>query len=205
MVTKELVDTLNNSLQDLEFAEQYRENVLSYARVLQEGRYTLPQYLDAVKFTSYLLMGDSRIVAYAKTFPDKYQNIIDAGSDPSPYCTAYSKGKLVAQIMEQSIVPSYVLNQDLHQKALNVMAELMVTARSEKVRSDAANNLANHLKVPEAQKIQLDIGIKENKTIEDLREATMALVKQQKEALASGMTAKDVAQSKLVIDGELED
>jgi hypothetical protein len=36
--------------------------------------------------------------------------------------------------MAQTLVPSYVLNADLYQKALNTSAELMISAKSEKVR-----------------------------------------------------------------------
>ena len=82
-------------------------------------------------------------------------------------------------------------------------AELMVSANSEKVRSDAANSILTHLKPPETQKIELDIGIKKDSSIMALREATMGLVEEQRKALASGnVTAQEVAHSRVVIDNE---
>jgi len=77
---------------------------------------------------------------------------------------------------------------------------LMTTANSEKVRSDAANSLLTHLKAPEVKKIELDVGIKQDKTIEELRATTLDLVKQQREMLSGGTAnAKQIAHSKLSI------
>ena len=52
--------------------------------------------------------------------------------DISSFVTSYNKNKLVNLILEQSMIPSWVLNQDMYQKALNVQCELMLTANSEK-------------------------------------------------------------------------
>jgi hypothetical protein len=79
----------------------------------------------------------------------------------------------------------------------------MVHANSEKVRSDAANSLLTHLKRPEVTKIELDVGLKEDKTITDLRQATMALAASQRAMIKSGMmNAKEVAHSQ-IIEGEV--
>ena len=91
----------------------------------------------------------------------------------------------------------------MFQKALNVQADLMVNANSEKVRSDAANSLLTHLKRPEVTKIELDVGLKEDKTIDGLRQATMALAASQRDMIKSGMmNAKEVAHSQ-IIEGEV--
>ena len=117
--------------------------------------------------------------------------------------TAYHKSKLVSKILEQSLIPSWVLNQDLYQKALNVQAELMVHANSEKVRSDAANSILTHLKPPETQKIQLDVGVKEDNMLTALKQQTLELIAAQKAALMAGATTiSDIANSRLTIEGE---
>jgi hypothetical protein len=105
-------------------------------------------------------------------------------------------------IFEQTLIPSYVLNQDLYQKALNVQAELMVTSHSDKVRCDAANSLLTHLKMPETQKIELEIGVREDSSIAALRQTTLELSRQQRLMMESGaMNAQEVAHSKIqVID-----
>jgi hypothetical protein len=154
-------------------------------------------------------MGCTNIDAYSKTFPDKILRFNNEGvsaKDIASYVTAYNKSKLVNLILEQTLIPSYVLNQDLYQKALNVQAELMVTAKSEKVRSDAANSLLSHLKMPEKQTVELDLTVKEDSSIGQLRQATLELVQQQKLILQAGvMNAQQVAHSKVLATGPVVD
>ena len=207
-VTTEMVTKINTLAVDQEFREQYRENLLSYAHVLSTGKYKMQNYLDAVRYVSYKLMGVTNIEAYTKTFPEKYQRFLNDGvsnKDIASYVTAYNKSKLVMTIYEQSLIPSWVLNADLYQRALNVQAALMTEANSEKVRCDAANSILTHLKAPETNKIEIDIGLKKDGTIDALRQATEQLVAQQKAMiLGSGLNAQQVAHSKLVVDGEVE-
>ena len=205
-VNQELIDQINKTLADPELYEAYRDNLLSYTRVMADGRFKIQNYVDAVKYVSHKLMGCSNIEAYTKTFPDKYQNFLAQGvaaKDIASYVTAYNKSKLVNLIFEQTLIPAYVLNQDLYQKALNTQAELMITAKSEKVRCDAANSLLTHLKMPETQKVELEIGVKEDSSIAVLRATTLELARQQRLMVESGaMNAQEVAHGKLIIEGE---
>jgi hypothetical protein len=208
-VNQELIDQINTTLADPDMFESYRDNLLSYAHVMADGKYKMENYISAVKYVSHKLMGASNIAAYTKTFPDRYQDFVNRGVDPkdiASYVTAYNKSKLVNLIMEQTLIPSYVLNQDLYQKALNIQAELMVSAKSEKVRCDAANSLLNQLKMPEVTKVQMDLNVKEDGSIAALRATTLELARQQRLMVESGaMNAQEVAHSKLVIDGEYEE
>lgn len=203
------VDRINALITSPDMFEEYRDNLLSYAKVMADGRFKMDDYVNAVKYVSHKLRGDSNIDAYVKTFPDKYQEFLSRGissKDISSYVTAYNKNKLVNLIYEQSMVPSWVLNQDLYQKALNKQLELMMTAKSEKVQSDAANSLLTHLKAPETQKVQLDIGIKQDDSINSLRNAVQELAAQQRDAIRAGaITAQDAAHSKLIIDTEAKE
>lgn len=208
-INQELIDQINATLSDPAMYEAYRENLLSYTKVMADGRFKIGDYVNAVKYVSHKLMGASNIEAYVKTFPDKYQRFTNQGvasKDIASYVTAYNKSKLVNLIMEQTLVPSYVLNQDLYQKALNVQAELMLTAKSEKVRSDAAAHLMAALKMPETQKVELDIGVKEDGSIAALRATTLELARQQRLMMEAGaMNAQEVAHSKLVLDVETKE
>jgi hypothetical protein len=165
--------------------------------------------LDAVRYVSFKLLGDSNIEAYTKTFPDRYQNFMVNGTsakDIASYVTSYNKNKLVNLIFEQTLIPFHVLNADKYQKALNVQVELMVNANSEKVRSDAANSVLTHLKPPETKKIELDISVKEDKSLSDLKSATMELVAAQRLALQAGSTTiEGVAHSKIISDVDIID
>lgn len=206
-INQELIDQINTTLSDPELYESYRDNLLSYTKVMADGRFKVSSYVDAVRYVSHKLMGSTNIEAYTKTFPDKYTRFVQQGvqaKDIASYVTAYNKSKLVNLIFEQTLIPSYVLNQDLYQKALNVQADLMITSKSDKVRCDAANSLLTHLKMPETQKIELEIGVKEDSSIQALRDSTMALARQQRMMMEAGaMNAQDIAHTKLqVVDVE---
>lgn len=205
-ISQELVDQVNQTLSEPELFLAYRDNLLSYTNVMADGRFKIEDYVNAVRYVSHKLMGSTNIDAYIKTFPDRYQYHLannTSDKDISSYVSSYNKNKLVNLIYEQTIIPTAVLNQDLYQEALNTQAELMRSAKSEKVRTDAANSLLVHLKMPETQKIELDIGMKEDDSIKQLRESTLALVRQQRMMIESGaMNAQEVANSKIIVDVE---
>lgn len=202
-VNQELIDQINLTLSEPELYEAYRDNLLSYTRVMADGRFKVQEYVNAVRYVSHKLMGCTNIDAYTKTFPDKYARFVAQGvaaKDIASYVTAYNKSKLVNLVFEQTLIPSYVLNQDLYQKALNVQADLMVNAKSEKVRCDAANSLLTQLKMPETQKVELNVGVKEDSSISVLRQATLELAKAQRLAMQAGqVNAREVAHSKLEV------
>lgn len=203
-INKELIDRINKVINDPEEYVHFRENLLSYTKVMADGKFKIESYIDAVKYVSHKLMGCSNIEAYMKTFPDKYNYFLQQGVAPkdiASYVTAYNKGKLVNLIYEQTLIPVHVLNMDLYQRALNVQADLMVNAKSEKVRSDAANSLLTQLRPPEVKKVELDIGVKENDAIKSLREETMRLAEAQRLAIASGAAgAQDIAHQRIMLD-----
>lgn len=201
-ISQELVDNINQTLTDPIVAEAYRDNLLSYTAVMRDGKFKIQSYIDAVRYVTHKLMGDSNLQAYIKTFPDRYNNFLAKGTsdkDISSYVAAYNKTKLVNLVFEQTLVPTHILNAEIYQRAINTQAELMSYAKSEKVRTDAANSLLHHLKPPETKKIELDVTQKEDSAIKELRETTMELVAQQKRMIASGMSnAKEVAESRLI-------
>lgn len=203
-VNDELVQHINKTLSDPDMYESYRDNLLSYTRVMSDGRFKVSSYVDAVKYVSHKLMGCTNLDAYTKTFPDRILRFRQQGVSPkdiASYVTAYNKSKLVTLIMEQTLIPSYILNQDLYQKALNVQADLMMNAKSEKVKCDAANSLLNQLKMPETKKVELNIGMKEDNSIQALREATLELARQQRLMLESGASSlTELSHSKIILE-----
>lgn len=208
IIDEKFIDEINQSITDPIVAEQLRENLLGFASVLEEGKFKLPDYVNAVKYVGFKVMGDSNVVSYAKTFPDRYQALVDKGTsekDISAYVAAYNKNKLVNLILKQTLTPTHILNADIYQRAINRQAYLMDNAKSEKVQSDAADSLMRELRPPEATKIELDIKHKEDSVIADLRETTRELVEQQKKLISSGgATAQQVAHSKIIRDGDEE-
>ena len=199
--TQEYVDKVNKITEDPEFAEHVRSNLISYASVMADGKFSIEEYLNAVTYVSYKVMGFSNQDAYAQTFPDRYASHVANGySDKiiSSYVSAYNKGKLVNLIFEQTMTPSWVLNHDLHQKAINRLALLMSTANSEKVQCDAAIGLATLLKRPEKAQVELNIGVNESQGMQDLKDTLAQLAQQQQQLIAAGMTTKQVVQTPII-------
>lgn len=207
-INSQLIDKINGTLMDEEEYENYRNNLISYTRVMADGKFKIEQYLDAVRYTSFKIQGATNIEAYAKTFPDKIQRFQREGvsdKDIASYVSAYNKGKLVNLIMEQTLVPTWVLNQDLHQKAINHLATLMITAKSEKVQADSAAALLTHLKPPEAAKVELQITHNEDNGMNALKNTMMELVQRQKLAIESGMmNVQEVAHQRLGFTVDVE-
>jgi hypothetical protein len=207
-VNQELVDSINLKLGDPDMYELYRENLIGYAHILKEGRFKVSGYVDAVKYVSQKLMGKTNIDSFTVTFPDKVKKWTDDGviaKDIASYVTAFNRSKMVTLITEQTLTPFWVMNQDVYQKAINTQAELMNNAKSEKVRSDAANSLLTHLKPPEVKKIELDLGAKTDGTIQSLRNSTQALVDQQKEMINNKLlNAQELAHLPLSVVDSVE-
>jgi hypothetical protein len=202
--SQELVDRLNTCVTDPIAAETIRENFIGYTHILRDGRFKTEDYLSAVTYVSFKLMGYSNQESYEKTFPQRFQLLIQKGTsakDISAYVSAYHKGKLVGLLLEQTLTPSWVLNQDYFQRAINVQADLMLNANSEKVRSDAANSLLTHLKKPEGKDFQVSIELTDNSGMKDMQEALRKLALAQQNLIAGGVSTKDIAALPLV-EGE---
>ena len=208
-ITPGVIKKLNMIQNNPHTAVNFRENLLGYGQILKNGKFGLTHYINAVRYVSYKMLGASNILAYAQTFPKRYNRLVKKGTsekDIAAYVSAYNRNKLVNLILEQTMVPTWVLNAELHQKAINAQADLMMHARSEKVRCDAANSLLTHLKPPEAAKVELEIGVKEDDSIKQLREATLELVRKQRAMIAAGQASvKSIAEADLVKLEEAED
>lgn len=194
--SQDLCDKINQVSVDPEIAEQIRGNFVSYTSVLKDGKFKTEDYLHAVSYVSFKLMGYNNTESYKRTFPDRYQALVARGAsdkDISAYVSAFAKNKLVNLIMEQSLVPTWVLNQDVYQKAINVQAELMIGANSEKVRTDAANSLLTHLKKPDSHKVQIDLGVKENTGMNELKDMLTSLAQRQIDLIGQGISTQEIA------------
>lgn len=203
-VNPSLIVAINNTLSAPEEYENFRDNLIGYASVMKDGRFKLTSYIQAVRYCSYKFMGCTNIEAYSRAFPEKIKKFHAQGVSPkdiASYNTAYNKSKLVSLIMGQSLTPTWILNQDKFQEAINVQADLMLNANSEKVRSDAANSLLTHLKQPETAKIALDVVVTEDSAVAALQRATLAHVAHLQQSLRAGITdMKEVAATAVFID-----
>lgn len=205
--TATFVDQINNMVSDPLIAEQVRDNFISYTSVLKDGKFKTEDYLHAVTYVSFKLMGLSNQESYFRTFPARHQALVAKGSttkDISAYVAAYHKGKLVNLILEQTLVPSWVLNQDLYQRALNVQADLMVNAMSEMVRTTAANSILTQLAKPKEAGPLLNIDMRETSGMVEMKDLMAKLANQQIQAIAAGVSTREIA-GQTIIDLEPRD
>jgi hypothetical protein len=209
-VNQEVLDQINLKFTDPDMFEEYRNNLLGFVNVMSHGKFKMTGYIDAVKYVSHKLMNKTNLLAFSDTFPEKIAKWTAQGleaKDINSYVSSYNGSKLIKLLYEQVVTPIWIVNQDVLQKAINVQADLMITARSEKVRSDAAAHLMTHLKPPEVAKIELNLGAKPDSSLEALRVSTAALVVAQQQALIAGQTtATQMAAAPLkVINEEYEE
>ena len=201
LITQEFLDKLEASVSDSLVAEQFKENFVTYLNVLSKGKYKMEDYINAVKYVSFKLLGYSNINAYTATFPERYERLKTEGQTQiEAFVSMYNKNKLVMQIYEQTIVPSYVLNAPMHQQALNTLASMIV---DDDVRGmtkvKACEAILQYTKQPDVVKGELTIGIEQSDTINDLREITENLADTYRVMLEKkGMRLKDVAEANII-------
>lgn len=202
--SQQMVDDINNITSDPFLAENIRENYITYTSVLTEGKFKTEDYLSAVAYVSYKIMGYNNEDSYARTFPQRYQKLIAnnvSKKDIAAYVAGYNKGKLVNLILERSIIPSWVLNQDIYQKAINIQHSLMTDPNvSDKVRQEAANSILTHLKKPEGKDFQINLNTTETSGMKEMLGALTDLAQAQKAAIESGnVKTIEIAGSKLPV------
>ncbi|ANJ20730.1 hypothetical protein RDp07_gp70 [Roseobacter phage RD-1410Ws-07] len=211
VITQDMVNQLNALSKDPEEARYIRENFISFSQVLAEGRFKLGDYVRAVMYVSHKVMGKSNLESYKATFPDRYSQMVADGRQPkdiASYVAAYNKGKLVNLVYERAMIPTWVLNQDMFQSALNTQYEIMNDVSvSDKVRVEAANSILTHLKKPETNKAELkvEIGMNDGMKALEARLAEMAET-QMKVIEGDAMSVQEVAALPLNIpDAEVID
>ena len=207
-VTDLIVERFNEVLNDPIAREAIADNLLGFTNVISQGKFKLESYLYAVKYVTYKAMGDTNIQAYRKTFPQRVQDLIDKGvpdKDINSMVSAYNKSKLVTLLFEAMMIPTYILNQDVFQEAINVQRKLMLDPTVKPlVRCQAAKALMDTLKPPEVKQMELAVSVKETDTVTELRKATTELARAQIDALRKGGSLEAILNSKIVQDAEYE-
>ncbi len=214
LVTQNVVDVMNNLQGEHgeDFAEHYRQNFIGMSTVMKSGSFAVEDYINAVKFSSFRLLRNTDIDSYMLTFPDRYARLMEKHADfgdaaairsekISPYVTAYKQNPIVVRVTEQALVPSRILNAPMFQQALNIQMSIAMTARSEQVKSQAAESVMKYTMSPEVQKIELEVGVKGQDEILALRTEMHRLASQQQATIESGTNdALDIAEQKLLHD-----
>ncbi len=206
-VTAKTVRVLNRMIEDDTFREHYANNLITYTSVLQEGRFKLTDYFNAVMFVSYKTQGLSNFKAYNKVFKDKCDDILRNGQDKNKidkiqsYASMYNKTKLVSLIYEQSLIPDYIMYASARHKAIAKQVSLL-DSNNDFVAQKAADSLMNHLKAPEESKLTLNVPTQDTGVISELSEAISNLSKQQALAIQNQETTIDTIAESTIISKE---
>lgn len=204
-VTPQFVDKLNNIAADPLYAEEFERNFVSYSKVLMGGKYKTDDYLNAVAYVTYKLLGHTNQDAYKFTFPDRQRQMVAKGYDAkqiSSFVSAYHKGQLVSAILEQTMVPAFVLHASKFHQAIGVLAEIALDDSAlNKDRVAAADSLAKHLTAPVAKEINVNLGVQESSGMAELREGMLQMAIQQKRMIEEGFDVKQIAEQGLIIPG----
>lgn len=202
MITQEFLDRLEASISDPDIADSFKDNFITYLNVFSNcKKVKMEDYISAVKFVSYKLLNYSDIDAYALTFPERFKRLKDKGQEQIyAFASMYSRNKIVTQIFEQTMVPSYVLNAPLYQEAINKLVEMIRNPSTKgMVAVKACEAILQHTKPPEVVKNELSINIEQSEAITELRELTEQLAEQYRDVLNNKkMTLKEVAESPIV-------
>jgi len=218
-VTDEIVDIINKSQTEPEFqGESLLQTATTYEKVMQNNKAGIKQYLNAIRFCSYLIsLDDNYTEAYKKTFWDTefVKNRLDKATDSSQYkeltsaASRYRKSKLVVDILTVSQVPMHLMFTGMQYQAVGVLHNVMMTAKLDRDKINAAKELLAATKAPENVKIDLDIGVKENSAVQQLNDQLAQLASRQKVHLEAGTTdlnqlgAMKVQED--IIEGEIDE
>ena len=108
------MDDLNSIAGDPNYRDFFRENFLGFTEVLHDKHMSLPKYITAVKYVSYKLMGMTNEKAWQLSHPERYKECIQQKKDASyirSVVCAYNKGLMVQRMLNQAMIPVWVLNQ----------------------------------------------------------------------------------------------
>ena len=213
LLTQDFLDRIEASVSDSIIAEQFKENFVTYANVLRGGKYSMEDYVNAIKYISFKLLGYTNKDAYISTFPERYAKLVKNNQHVDAFVQAYNRGKIVNQIYEQTMVPTYILNAPLHQEALSELAKMI---RDPNVRGmtkvKACETILNYTKPPEVAKAEITIGMEQQDTISELREVTEGLASLLQQSITDGnWSLKEIAEKPIIdikpveIEAEIEE
>lgn len=203
VLNQEVITEINTVLNDPEMYEAFRDNLISYSSILEDGKYRITDYIRAVKYCSLKIAGATDKDAYIRTFPERYQRFVNdkrASKDIASYISSYNKNKMVVEILKQSMIPLWVLNQDHRQAAINKLVSIMQNKDTSDYNAiQAADKLLNHTAPPDSANVQLSItNVNAANGLDELKDAIYKLAQNQSAQIAARqMTVRDVSNSTL--------
>lgn len=220
VITEDVADIINKSMNEPEFqGESLLQTAVTYESVLRNARVGIKEYLNAIRFCAYLVsMDDNYTEAYKKTFweRDFVQERLDIPTDDVRYkeltsaASRYRKSKLVTDILTLSAVPFDIMFAGMRYKAVGVLADLMVTAKYDRDKINAAKELLVATKNDNV-KIGLEVGPSAQAVSmqQQLNVQLAELAMNQKKLLEAGLDLKEVQKTGIrlgdAVDAEVVD
>lgn len=201
-ITQELVDVINEVGKEPEFqGESLLTVMLTHQGAMEKHRASMQDYIYALRFCAYLITEEDNIVnAYRRAFADREFVYSRAGckSDSPEYAaltsaaSRYRKSRLVTDILTISQAPLHIMFQGERFKAMQVLADRMQNANYDKDKIAAADALLKHTAPNEKMKIELDVGIGTNSSMQNLTDQLAIMAARQQELLSKGLSLVDV-------------
>lgn len=219
-ITQEMVDLINKVQKEPEFqGESLAKTMITYQNVLKGVKGGLMEYLNAIRFCAYIVsMNDNYTEAFKRVFSDrdfvkKRTNVPPGSTEYSELSSAasrYRRSKLVVDILTASQVPLGMLFLGHQHDAVGVLYDVMMTAKLDRDKINAAKELLAAVKLPESQKIEIDMSVKENSAVQQLNDQLAAMAVRQKMLLENGVNTLDdfgalKVKEESFVDGEIVD
>lgn len=207
-MTQSMVDDINKCIEDPDYGEEFGESIFTYLNILGGSKkWSMFDYVSAVKYFSLTAACVNQVDAYCRVFPDRLQARLTLGltkADMTGEASRYNGNELVSIIRDQALIPLHLVNQGILQKAINKAAQLMMTAKSEKVQGDMALGLIKELRPPETNKVEVAIGLNDSAREAQERQtnAMLEIAENQRRMLAAGASLSDIQKLTMVHNTE---
>ena len=196
VLTQEIVDMINSVQNEAEFqGESLLQTMVTYQKVLDTAKVGIKEYVNAIRFCAYLVsMDDNYTEAYKRTFCERdfVKNRVDLPTNSAKYAeltsaaSRYRRSKLVVDILTASQVPLGLLYMGHQYEAVNVLYDVMHTAKYDRDKINAAKELLVAVKLPETAKVELDVSVKENTAVQQLNDQLAQLASRELAHLQAG-------------------
>jgi hypothetical protein len=181
--------------------DYFKEKLVAFSGVINGMRgVSALDYIKAIQYCSFIATGDTQYDAYCKTHPDR---VAAKACDGTVRASAnlYHKTDLVQKIIGMTEIPLHMIFMSVKYRAVEKLVHLMDSSASDRIQMESADKLLTHLRTPETSKIQIDIGVKSNETMDSLDKTLMALAQKHVDMISSGVhTAKDIVDAE-ILDG----
>lgn len=128
-ITENFLDQMEQVIGDGEQARCVRENFISYSKVLQDcgPNVGILDYLNAVRFITFKIMGYSIEESWRRVFPHKVEKLIKECKESHicKYSNIFNKSQIVNKIYSQTIIPSYILHHDMYEETLYTLNDML--------------------------------------------------------------------------------